>query len=250
MPHVSQCLSMTGYGIVAAHFKTYDKQKLAQLQVLAPYEPAGRIAAWLRGSIRIKPDHSSYSRDFVITGPKMQVCYGGCKWNRLVLALPGAADENVYMFEKWLRAVGETVKAEIWADPSKYKPGAASNTRFVFDDNFIRPSTDPSMYPDELITKLSVRRLASLDNSQDEIVDAEIFTDGPDGPVPVDPQDITNGSYVIPIIKISYFRNNEHFGLTLTVLKAKVFLNEANRRIANRRIENDSWVIDDMDTSN
>lgn len=241
-------LSMTGYGNVAERFTAYDKQKLAQLQVQAPYEPAGRIAAWVRGSIRIKTNPSSYPRDFVITGPKMQVCYGGCKWNRLVLALPGAADENVYLFEKWMRSVGEAVKTAIWANPSKYKPGAASNARFVFDDNFIRPSTDASMYPDELITKLSVRRLTYPDNSEDEpqeVVDAEIFADGPDGPVPVDPLDITNGSYVIPIIKISYFRNNERFGLTLTVLKAKVFMNEGTRRV-----ENGNWVFDEMDQTN
>jgi len=237
---------MTGYGQVAEHFTLYDKQKLGQLQVQAPYEPPGRNATWVRGSIRVKPDPSSYPRDFVITGPKMQVCYGGCRWNRLVLALPGAANENVYMFEKWLRSVGDSVKTAIWTNPGKYKPGAATNTRFVFDDNFIRPSSDPAMYPDELLTKLSVRRVTPQANEDEpeEVVDAELFADGPDGPVPVDPQDITNGSYVIPIFKISYFRNNERFGLTLTVLKAKIFLNEGTRKI-----ENGSWVFDEMDTN-
>lgn len=237
---------MTGYGNVAEHFSTFDKQNLPALLLQAPYEPPGRNAAWVRGSIRIKPDGQSYAKDFVITGPRMQVCYGGCRWNRLVLALPGAANERVYKFEKWLRQVADAVKAGIWANPSKFKPGAATNARFVFDDNFIRPSTDATMYPDELLTKLSVKRITP-DNGEEmvELVDAELFMDGPDGPVHVNAEDITNGSEVVPIIKISYFRNNERFGLTLTVLKAKVFMNENTVKI-----ENSNWVIDEMDTTN
>ena len=40
---------------------------------------------------------------------------------------------------------------------------------------------------------------------------------------PVDPQDITAGSEILPIIKISYFRNGNKFGLNLTLLKGMVY---------------------------
>ena len=238
-------IEMTGNGNVAEHFSLYDKDNLPLLILQAPYEPPGRNAAWVRGGIRVKPEGSSYAKDFVITGPRMRVCYGGCRWNRLVLALPGAGDPAVYKFERWIREVCKTVRSGIWANPSKFKPGASSNTRFVFDDNVIRPSTDAVMYPDELLTKLSVKRVNGEDEEVQEIVDAELFMDGPDGPIPVNAEDITNGSEVIPIIKISYFRNNERFGLTLTVLKAKVFMNEGTRRV-----ENGNWVFDEMDQTN
>lgn len=235
------------HGTTAESFMRFDEQRLSTLQVMAPYEPKGRVVQWVRGNIRYKPSNASFSRDLVVTGPRMRVCYGGCRYNRISFALLGAADAPGYAFERWVRNLGDAVKALIWANPAKYKPGSLTASRFAFDDGFIRPSTEPGVYPDELVTRLSVRRFAEGDEGEyTEIVDTDIVMDGPDGPVSVDPKDVANGSTMIPIIKVSYNRNNERFGLVLTVLKAKYFPNDN----AAGRVDNSAWEFDeDMETN-
>lgn len=233
------------YGQTAESFMRFDEQRLSTLQVMAPYEPKGRIVQWVRGNIRYKPTANGFTRDLVVTGPRMRVCYGGCRYNRISFALLGAADAAGYAFERWIRNVGDAVKSIIWANPGKYKPGSVSNTRFVFDDGFIRPSNEPGVYPDELVTRLSVRRFTDTEGAEGEyteIVDTDITMDTADGQVAVDPKDVANGSTMIPIIKISFNRNQERFGLVLTVLKAKYFPNEN----AQGRMENASWTFDEM----
>jgi hypothetical protein len=244
------------YGVVAEHFTKLDETRMSQLVVLPPYEPKTDISLqWVRGSIRlpsIQPSgqQSGGYRDLVVTGPRMKVVYGGCRYNRMVLALPGAALPDVYAFELWLRSLMDTVKANIWANPSKYRSGASSNVRFTFDQGIIRPSSDPIMYPDELSTRLSTKKITNLDleeGAPTEYIDTEFITDNENGGVDsVDPTDIVASSTIIPIFRVSYNRNIERFGLVLTLLKAKVFPPES---MPYGRIDNQSWAFDDpMDT--
>lgn len=237
----------SSYGITAEHYSKLDDQKLDGLAILPPREPKDKVVQWVRGSIKINPDGQGF-RDLVVTGPRLKVVYGGCKWNRLVFALPGAADPESYSFEKWINKLSQAVKNQIWSNPSRYKPGSTTNVRFVMDDgSIIRPSSAPAMYPDELLTRLSVRRIynehADEEGSFTEFVDADILVDNPDGDglMTITPEAVVAGMIVVPIIKISYNRNNERFGLVLTVVKAKV----VSQGTVGGKIDNSSWTFDD-----
>ena len=229
------------YGYTAEHFSKFDISRFTTISVLAPYEPKDRNIQWVRGSIRYNNNNGSGPRDLIVTGPKLKVCYGGCRWNRLVFAMNGDINPDVKMFESWLSSLSSYVRDQIWSNPNKYKPGSITNQRFYFDEGLVKPSSDPIMYPDELQTRLSTKRVPDVTGAISDIVDAEIFQESVNGPEYVAPEDITAGSHIIPIIKISYNRNIDKFGLVLTVLKAKYFPSEY---IPRERISNDSWTFD------
>lgn len=224
----------------AEYFLNWDSDRLNHLQVLAPYEGKDKLKQWVYGNIRNLPPNDDVYRDFVVTGPRMKICYGGCNWNRIVFAMNGAANPPVYHFEQWLRQLSERVKASIWSDPAKYKNGATTNSRFVFDDDYIRPASDPAMYPDELRCRLSVKRIPSEDGSgYKELPDADLFIRKEDGDFPVqDLTEIRSGWYMIPVLKFSYYRNGERFGLVITVLRGMIFPTEISR------IDNKDWQMD------
>lgn len=227
----------------AEYFSNWTNNRLQQLVLLPPYEPKDRTTQqWVTGSIRQIVDQ--VTRTFTITGPRMKVCFSGCNWNRIVLAMDGSTGKpEVVEFENWLHLLADHVRIAIWADPNKYKPGAISNSRFVFDSDYIKPANDPSRYPDELRCRLSTRRESSGESvvpTMVDVVDADLFSVDQDGrEVPVNPGDITAGSEIIPIIKFSYYRNGERFGLNTTILKAMVFPLERKSAIDNRQ-----WVFD------
>lgn len=225
----------------AEYFTNWDEERLNQLYVLPPYEPRDRVATWVRGSIRHRYQ-DDLLRDLVITGPKMKVCFGGCNWNRIVFAMNGLADTEVYKFERWVRGLAKYVKDTIWAEPGKYKAGAVSSSRFTFDDDFIKPANDPAKYPDELRCKLSTRRETVMDGGEpEEIVDADLFTINSEGEEEaIDHQAITAGSHVIPVMTFRYYRNGERFGLNVTVLKGLVYPAEK----VNHSIDNRDWQMD------
>lgn len=195
------------------------------IRVLPPYENKDKPSPqWVRGYIR------NSGRDFIVTGPKLRVCFGGCRWNKMVLAMPGPADEVAYSFERWLQALCPVIENQIWQNPERFKPGAKSSTRFLFDHEFIKPSIDPTVYASELRCRLSVNR--------EDKVDTDLFRVEDGSKVPMDPSEITAGSYIIPIFRISYYRNVERFGLVLTIVKGEVFPAE-HRSLDNKELEFD-----------
>lgn len=212
------------------------------IQVLPPYESAERANQWVRGYLRL-PDGG----DFIITGPRLRLCFSGCRWNKMVFAMVGVADEEGYQFQRWLSDVAESVEKTIWANPDRFKPGAKSNSRFTFDHDIVKPSSDPASFPDQLSCRLSSLRRQRLDDSGefDEIVDAELFRVEDGISIKMDPAEITADSEVIPIIRLTYFRNVDRFGLTATILKAQVFPSEGRQKM-----DNAAWEFDlPMDTS-
>lgn len=221
----------------AEFYSSWNANRIANLQILPPYEPKDNKSVWVRGTIR----HRSLEgvlRELVVTAPKMRVCYSGCRWNRIVFAMDGAANAEVYAFEKWVRGLADHVKSTIFNDPGKYKQGAINASRFQFDEDVIKPSSDCTIYPDELRCRLSTKRIV---DSEDGIVDADLFLYSEDGNhSAIDPSEILAGSYIVPVIKFSYNRNIERFGLVMTVLKGMVFPPENNTY----RIENKEWQID------
>lgn len=235
--------SSTNQTYTAEYFTNWTRDRLDQLQVLPPYEPKDKPnqAKWVRGSIRnVHPD--GVLREFTVTGPKMRVCYNGCNWNRIVFAMNGAADQEVYNFERWARSVGDKVKDSIFSDPGKFKPGAINSSRFMFDDDFIKPASNPAVYPDEMRVRLSTKRVRSEDGvSFEDVADADLFTKSTDGEIqPVLPCDVTAGSYIVPVLKFSYYRNIEDFGLVVTLLRGVVYPGDNT----SYRVTNEQWTID------
>lgn len=218
---------------LAEYFTNWTESRLDRLQVMPPYERDDRKSQWVRGSIRSR-GNDGILRDLVVTGPKMRITYGGCKWNRIVFTMNGQEDPHVYEFERWVDSVQDKLNKKVCLEPAKYKPGAVNASRFSFD-SAVKPSSDPSMYPDELRCRLSTRPSTSAD--EDDAIDSEFVDPFRD---PINPADITPGSYMIPIVKISYNRNIEKFGLVLTILKGIVFM--ADKQIY--KIENKDWEID------
>jgi len=238
----SRFIMMTNqeYNYVADYYTNWNDERLADLQILPPYEPKDRVAQWVRGSIRQRYV-DGMMRDFVVTGPKMKICFGGCNWNRIVFAMNGAADSTVYGFERWLRMLAGNIKSAIWTEPGKFKPGAVSGSRFIFDDDYIKPANNP-VYPDELRCKLATRRETPPDEDGFvDVVDADLFVRNEDGSEsPIDSKDIVAGSYMIPILKFSYYRNVERFGMTVTVIKGLVFPSDRRSNV----VDNKEWQID------
>lgn len=209
----------------APRFSKLSADDINRVMVIPPYEARDGSPSpqWVRGSLRVRDEASTSPvlLDFTVTGPRLRVCYSGCRWNRIVFALTGAANADVYSFERFLAKVSEHVKAQVWAQPGRYKPGAQTSTRFVMDDDYIKVASDPSMYPDELKSRLAVVRRAdpSSETGYAEDITTQFYRDGGED---VAPHDIKAGMVVIPIFRLSYYRNVERFGLVLTVVKAKV----------------------------
>ena len=228
----------------APAFATVD---LAQIKVLAPWEPKNKtgLTQWVNGRLQFID-----GTDVVVTAPKFRVCFSGCKYDKLVVAMDD--EEPTRMFRDWLERLGAEVLApQVQSDPERFKPGAKSSQRFLFDNdliNLIKPSNDPTMYPDQFTMRLSTERSEearedSEGNIVQHVVNASLFRVLEDGTnETVSPESITAGSFVHPIIKLSYFRNVDRFGLRATLLRGRVYPRETTPGIAN-----DDW---EMDTSN
>lgn len=219
----------------ADYYADWTPERLDDIVVRPPYEnkDGNRTSHWVRGDIRFRY-FDSIMRDLVVTGPKMRVCYSGCRYNSVVFAMDTDNDE-VTGFQRWLQDLNQAVRTTIWADPSKYKTGAVSCARFTFDQD-IHPSKDPNLYPDEYRCKLAVKR-RYLDNGEvEETLDTQLL-DGNKSSC-MNPLDVTAGSYIIPIIKFNYYRNGERFGMAGTVIKALVFPADPSK---NGMVENKEW---------
>lgn len=225
----------------ADYFAAYDYNRLKNLVVVPPYErkdgTSSSMISYVRGSLKVYSPNDGppmgVPKSFVFTGPRMRVSYGGCRWNRMVFSMnngPECSD-----FEQWIENVNKLVKNAIFANPDKYKTGnSKTSLPFTFEDDIIKESSDPTLYPPELRTRLSVQ-------SGTETSDAYLFRIEDGDHILVDPSEITAGSYVVPVIRLSYYRNSSsRFGLTLTVVKARVWLND----LAANKINNEDWVMD------
>lgn len=223
----------------APYFANITNEEISSLLVSPPWEPKNKNIQWLRGNIKTTGEDGR-PRDFVITGPKMRVCFSGCRWNKLVLSL---GDVDSQYFYGWLRQLGTHVRETVWAAPDKFKPGSKTNARFMWHD-VARPSSDPTLYADELHCRLSTYKHEALGGQPGEMVDVvntAFFTVDEGVPTTIDPVEICAGSYVVPVIKFSYQRNLESFSLVMTVLKAWVFKGEDKNSM---KIDNADWVVD------
>lgn len=235
--------------VVAPYFGSFGADELQHLVVMSPYEGKTVPSAWARGSIRLFRAVGQ-STDFVVTGPRLKILFGGCRWNKLVFAST-EADPIVIGFKNWLEQVGSIVKGVITANPDKFKPGAKSAARFTFDNEFFKASTEPSMYADEIRMRLATHREIQEETGETiDVPDVEFFTlDDNYNRKMVEPHELQSGGYLVPLIKISYFRNVERFGLSLTVLKG-LYIPPEPRKNVSRDLQLDLMAVENFPTNN
>lgn len=148
----------------------------------------------------------------------------------------------------FLRAIEQAVTSIIWSAPERFKPNAKTNTRFLFDPTVCGASTTDAIghVRDEVRCRLSTRRLNTLTAEELEAgqqfvtqVDTDFFVVEHGQRRPIAPEEIQSGWKVVPILKFSYYRNIERFGLVMTVLRAHVIPCDGDAGIPNK-----SWEID------
>jgi hypothetical protein len=140
----------------------------------------------------------------------------------------GPQDEDSYAFECFLHKVLSAVENAAGANPDKFKPGVKNAALLQFDRDFIRPSSYAADLPNEMRVKLAVKRDQIDEHGESvDMIETQFVTE--DG-LSVDPDDITSGSEIIPILRIGYYRNGNKFGLNLTMLKGLVYPSTKKRR--------------------
>lgn len=200
------------------------------LSFLPPYEFKTGPVGYSRGTIHHSIYGSATSQDFVITGPKMKIVYGGCKWNRLCLAM--TSETPVKEFASWLECLESQMETTIMLNPQRYKlHGNAS----IGIDKVIRVSNEPS-FSDLLRSRLSVQYVDGPSGDQSPVINADLFYRDTGGKV--DPSELKSGWSIVPIFRISYQKQGNVFGLVLTVLKGEVWKQEQ------ASIANSEWILD------
>lgn len=208
----------------ATNFCNFDYVAIEALRVLPPIEPKDKSITWARGSIR-----DADFNELIVTGPRLPVIFSGCRYNNVVFAIRGpGADDPSYSFEAFLHRVLSHVENSVGGSVEKFKPGLKNAALLQFDRDFIRPSSYSADSPNELRVKLAVKRGAIDEHG--EIVDMieTIFLDQEGGAV--DPENISAGSEILPIMKIGYYRNGNKFGLNLIMLKGIVYPSNKKRK--------------------
>lgn len=210
----------------ATKFSKIDSTAIEALSVLPPYEPKDKSVTWVRGSIRT----SDFS-DVIITGPRLPVLFSG-RYNNVVFSIRGpGADDDSFEFETFLHKVLSRVENVVSANPDKFKPGLKNMALLQFDRDFIRPSSYGSDLPNELRVKLAVKK-----GEEEEDVEIETqFCD--EAGEKFEYENIDNSCEMIPIIRVGYYRNNNKFGLNLTLLKGLVFPGQKRKRVEYNDLE-------------
>jgi hypothetical protein len=173
----------------------------------SPWCPANSVRVLrARGNAR---NRATY-KDLIFTGPRLKVCYSGCRWNTVVFAV----DESQTEFEDWLYKVFQTLEDSVKADPPTFKVNPRNHP--TFSQFIVQPSSNPDLYAPELRTRLATRR----PDPMSEPVNAAHLMDATTQ-IKVDPTNIKSGSFMRPVFKLGYYKEGDNFGLTLTVLKAE-----------------------------
>ena len=193
----------------------FNRVDLSKYRVLPPMESKDKNV-WPRGSFR-----DTDFNELIVTGPRLPLVFSGCRFNNLVFAMKGPADEAAYAFEEFLHRVLSMVETAVDKDPTKFMGGIKNRNILVFDRDFVRPSTYSADEPNEFKVRLAVKR-NQLDEHGEvvDMIDAE-FVDA-EG-VRVNPEDLRKGDEIMPIMRVGYHRNANKFALTFTLLRGKVF---------------------------
>ena len=208
-------------------FNNFNHATVSALRVLPPLDSKDKTVTWARGSIR-----DSDFNELIVTGPRLPVLFSGCRFNSIVFSIrgPGANDQS-HDFENFLHSILTHVESNVTNNMEKYRPGLKNTALLHLDRDFIRPSSYGPDLPNELRVKLSVKRNQVDENGEVvELIDTVLVDENGDD---VDPSDVSSGSEIIPIFRISYYRNANKFGLNLTMLKGMVFPGTKKQKMDN-----------------
>ena len=248
-----EAFSTTTSGTVLANSykKLNNAEAMSQLVVMPPYQDKGTVP-YVRGNIKIRANGTRW-QDFVFTGPKLQVTYSGCRWNKIHFNM----DDQTTDFRNFLNSLSKTVNDTVWMNPGKYKQGAMNSSRFLWDhDMLIKPSSESgqymiksssefNQYPDELKVRLSTHRdyETSEPDTAFDIVDTYLYAvdEASNINMEVKPEEIQAGDTILPVFRASYMRNIDRFYLVLTLLKGEV-TKDVSRR--NGKIMNVDYMMD------
>ena len=233
---------------IAPFYKRIDNSDYYNnLVVLPPYYDKPQVP-WVRGLVKRTEPNVPRLQDVVFTGPPLRVTYGGCKWNKICFNMDSEAED----FRMFLQQLSHFIYNVICANPSKYKTGAQNSNRFTWDEEiFLKTSSDPNIYSDELKCRLSTYRDHEASTENDSInyvdlVDTYLYRrdEQSDIALRVEPYEISAGTTIIPVFRLGYIRNNDRFSLTLTLLKGQI-IPSSNPPVS--KITNDQWELDTMD---
>ena len=134
----------------------------------------------------------------------MKIVYSGCQWNTIVFAM----DQETKEFENWLEKAVSKLQDLIKADPAKFK---CTRRTPLFSKPVITESSDPTLYPNQLRCRLSVKG----DKEGNRIATSVLLQEGE----AITPVKIWSGGYMVPIFSMQYYKDGDDFGLALTLLK-------------------------------
>lgn len=225
--------------MICRHFSTFDAQSISSLRVLPPLEHKDKTITWAWGSIR-----DADFREVLVTGPTLPVVFSGCRYNNIVFYLNDQQDPAAHAFRAFLQQLLSHVEANVHANPEKFRPGLKNANLLSFDLEVVRPSSYGADLPDELRVKLPLKK--GVVSEEGEVVDMidTMFVDEKGDKV--EPGDVMAGMKVLPIFRVGYSRNGTKFGLTISMLKAKVFTDSAPR---GNQVDVASLEFDAMDVS-
>lgn len=158
----------------------------------------------------------------------MKVVYSGCRYNSIVFAM----DESTTNFRKWLSEIHGIMSKAILADPVRYKFAGRGAPTFLKD---IVTENASDLYPDELRCRLAIERTGN-DINDTKITSVFLDKDGNS----VTPSCIYGGGLVLPIFKLSYYKEGDDYGLQLTMVKGQYEAPESTR------VSNDDWQFGTM----
>lgn len=192
--------------LVAEMIKAQYFAAVNELSSLKLWEPSTSTGPYTNGRI-----YNANGSELVVTGPKLKLVFGGCKYNKMVCSVP-EGHTDVQVFRDWINGLVEYF--------------GFVNGPFKLTDK----------YPLQL-----TMRLSTSGDSEGQTINADLFQEVEDGlnRIDVAPEDITAGSEIIPVVKIGYLRQMGVSSIVLTVLKAKVFLAERPAPVNNME-----WEID------
>lgn len=171
---------------------SFTKVSLSDLVFMPPRE----TIKWAFGTIKLQT-----TKELVISGPTLLTCFKGCKYNKICFEMPRESE-----FRQWLEAVSARMEEVVRSCPEAFKANCKNADRFVFEPPY-KFSSDSSLYSDELRCKFPPK---------------SILINALDG-VEFDPNDLERNTPVRPIIKLSYYRHGDKFGLVCTLIKGYVY---------------------------
>lgn len=158
----------------------------------------------------------------------MRVVYSGCRYNSITFAVGDQED----LFQVWLMNIQYELAQAVNDNPTKFKFSGRGSPIFTQSLTITNPVSDQDYIPPVMMRcRLAIERLGP------DINDTRITTTFQDleGSA-VEPGNIYGGGYILPIFKVSYYKQGPEYGVQLTLIKG---IYEAP---PDTRVSNEDWM--------